>query len=659
MPKLCPKCGAIYGDNDRFCHADGSQLADHPISPPPTGSHPAPRKIDRDKYIGKTLLNQFEVLGVCGSGSMGTVYKARQAEIDRTVAVKILHPQLANQPEAVLRFHREAKIISNLNHPNIVHIYLFGHLPDGNLYIVQEFVDGRSLGSEMKQTFSVLRTIHIAKQILSAIGEAHAVGVIHRDLKPENIMLTRIGDDADYVKILDFGVAKKIVTQTFATKEGLIFGSPKYISPEAAMGEKIDARSDLYSVGVILYQMLAGQLPYRGATPIELLMEHVNAQPPPLRSQSKASDVPVELEGIIMRLLAKDPLSRYATASSTREALDSVERLLGGRMACLQPLHAGEPRPEPSGMKQEERVMTAQASDSFSIASRREVATVEDMSDVSYSDYTTQEDVIGTQELYAMQMRKERTKKIIMLSTVFLAIPVLVLGAYFGYGFLKSNFFPYDKVAETEEEMKDEGETVGSGKQAGEGEENKTEEKEPENQPKPVQVDITIENEEIPIAGTPVKFLAFLTNETETVEDPHYLIKRSDGVELKLSALELLGADKENRKFAGEYAFSIAGPYIITFASSERKYSPSVRIHIQGKSSGKKKKGGKSLKKSIIREIKDDEKDSKPFKFGPDLVGPPGGDSTADKPSKKSPAGIKIIEKHTDAPAPPPSKDWY
>jgi serine/threonine protein kinase len=667
LPKLCPKCGAIYSDDDRFCHIDGTKLEDHPVSPPPTGSHPVPVKIDRDKYLGQTLLDQFEVFEVCGSGSMGTVYKAHQKQIERVVAIKILHPQLANQPEAVLRFHREAKVISNLNHPNIVHIYLFGHLSDGNLYIVQEFVDGRSMAEEILRPFSVPRTIHIAKQVLSAIGEAHAVGVIHRDLKPENIMLTRIGDDDDFVKILDFGVAKKIVTQTFATREGLIFGSPKYISPEAAMGEKIDARSDLYSLGVMMYQMLAGKLPFKGTTPIELLMEHINAHPPPLRSQAAASDVPVELEGIVMRMFAKDPEKRYATAMATRDALNSVERLLGGRMAYSQ---AREPRADRERVMAGDRVHTAQAADSFTgSAADKGPPTVQDSSSASfasYSDYTTQEDVIGTQELYALQMRREKTKKIVTLAAVVLAVPLLLAAVYYGYRFMKNTFFPYDKVSS--ETTGGDDEAAGEGKDGREeaGPKEKDEPKEAAGKEKEAgeqaeaQAEITIENEEIPVVGTPVKFLTLVTNESGAVPGPHYLIKRSDNVEMKLSAVELIGAGSDGkRRFAAEYAFTASGPYIITFASGDRKYSPSVRIHIQDKSAGKKKKKtGKEDKQVIIKEIDEGKEDKKPSIFGPDLVAPPGKDEPKDDKTDTGPSkGIKIIEQPT--PEKPPDNNWY
>ncbi|MFH1438133.1 MAG: serine/threonine-protein kinase, partial [Pseudomonadota bacterium] len=634
MPKLCPKCGKVYGDDDRFCYVDGGKLVEHPVSPPPTGTHAAPAKVDRDAYLGKTLLNQFEIFEVCGSGSMGTVYKAHQKEIERVVAIKVLHPQLAHQPEAVLRFHREAKVISNLNHPNIVHIYLFGHLSDGNLYIVQEYVDGRSLDAEMKHSFNVSRTIHIAGQILSAVGEAHAHGVIHRDLKPENIMLKAVGDDNDFVKILDFGVAKKIVTQTFATKEGLIFGSPKYISPEAAMGEKIDARSDLYSLGIILYQMISGELPFQGNTPIELLMEHINTAPTPLRSKRAASNVPIELEIIIMRLLAKNPRERYPTALATREALMAVQRTSPAGSA----VPAAATRAASPG---NERMLTAQASDSFAAAAtKKDLPPLESPGEPGYTDYTTQEDIVGTQELYAQQIRKEKMKKALVLAAFVIAIPVLCAAAYFGYRLLKNAFFPYDKLASGQEEK---GSTGQEQPPVDEKEEETKTQKETEDREVPIeetsslQADIMIENQDVPLAGTPVKFACYLLNEKEAVQRPHFIIKSSDGVEIKLAADEMLTQEDGKRKFTSEYSFSAAGPYIVTFASIKKPYSPSVRIHIQEKSSGKKKKkSGKKDKPLIIKEILPDDALKgdlkKPPQFGPDVV-----IETIEPPEEKEP----------------------
>ena len=657
MPKLCPKCGKVYGDDDRFCHADGGKLVEHPISPPTTGTHAAPTRVDRDAYLGKTLLNQFEIFEVCGSGSMGTVYKAHQKEIERVVAIKVLHPQLANQPEAVLRFHREAKVISNLNHPNIVHIYLFGHLPDGNLYIVQEYVDGRSLGEEMEHSFNVGRTIHIAGQILSAIGESHAHGVIHRDLKPENIMLKAVGDDNDFVKILDFGVAKKIVTQTFATKEGLIFGSPKYISPEAAMGEKIDARSDLYSLGIILYQMISGEMPFKGHTPIELLMEHINTAPAPLRSKPMASNVPVDLEIIIMKLLAKNPRERYPTALAAREALTEVLRTSSAGSAVPA---AATRAASPHGG----RILTAQASDSFAAApTQKDLPPLESPVEPGYNDYTTEEDIIGTQELFAQQIRRDKMKKAIILAAFVIAVPVLCAAVYFGYRILKNAFFPYDRLASGQEEknVKEQQQQPVDEKEEEETQKETEGKEAPEEETAHLQADIMIENKEVPLVGTTVKFACDLLNAKEAVQQPHFIIKSSDGAKIKIAADESLSQEEGKKRFTSEYSFSSAGPYIVTFASIKQAYSPSVRIHIHEKTSGKKKKkSGKKGKELIIKEILPDDTGAddpkKPSKFGPDVI-----IETIEPPEeKKPPTGIRIIETPDEVvPPPPPDKEWY
>ena len=646
MPKLCPKCGTIYKDEDRFCHIDGSKLQDHPVSPPPTGSHPAVKiSSDSDKYMGQILLGQFEIFDKCGAGSMGTVYKARQLEIDRIVAIKILHPQLANQPEAILRFHREAKVISNLNHPNIVHIYLFGHLPDGNLYIVQEYVEGRSLASELKKPIEVKRTIHIARQILSAIAEAHASGVIHRDLKPENIMLTWVGDDRDFVKILDFGVAKKIVTQTFATKEGLIFGSPRYISPEAAMGEKVDLRSDLYSLGVILYQMLSGELPFQGETPIELLMAHINTPPTPLRSKPAARDIPPQLENIVMKLLAKNPRDRFPTALTTKEALEEVERILSGKIIKQQ-----SPFEEENQVPA--RIPTKHSTDTFTEPAKE--------SNKQYQDYTTQEDVMGTQELFAREMRKEKIKKILAVLGVILLIPVATTLAYTGYKFLKKTFFPYDRgvIEEVKKASKSSNNSNQKIEAPSKEAEKKTEEITP---PSPPSVDITIENEEIPQVGKEIKLQALVSNETGKISNPHFLIKISAGVEVKVSAIEIPEKHTDKRIFEASYTFSNSGAQTVTFASTEKIYSPSVIIHVGSKGRGDNKtrrNAGKLIDEPKTQGVEETTEKSKQPKiktnFGPDI------DFNGNvKEGEKNEGKIKIIEKSDEEKKSSSDTSWF
>ena len=301
--KRCTTCGSEFADDAVYCQWDGAPLAQE--------------SAEVDPYIGQVLKDQIEILAPLGQGGMGTVYRAVQRGFDRTIAVKILHADLARNPEVLARFHREAKIASRLEHPNIVHVYQFGDLPDGNLFLAMEFLDGRSLLEVLRADGSIEigRALHIAQQICAALGEAHEAGIIHRDLKPENIMLVRRGSDPDFVKILDFGIAKFVTSEgqgDVHTQQGLVFGTARYISPEGASGDPVDARSDVYSLGVVLYQMLSGEVPFHSENPISLLLMHINDKPPPLRGKARAGHVPPAVEEVVMRALTKRPADRYA-----------------------------------------------------------------------------------------------------------------------------------------------------------------------------------------------------------------------------------------------------------------------------------------------------------------------------------------------------------
>ena len=302
--KRCPTCGSEFADDALYCQWDGAPLA--------------AESAQVDPYLGQVLMDQIEIIEPIGQGGMGTVYRAQQRGFDRTVAVKILHSDLARSPEVLARFHREAKIASRLEHPNIVHVYLFGDLPDGNLFLAMEFLDGQSLLDVLRRggALEVGRAIHIALQICGALGEAHEAGIIHRDLKPENIMLVRRGDDPDFVKVLDFGIAKFVTSEAgdVHTQQGLVFGTARYISPEGASGDPVDARSDVYSLGVVMYQMMCGEVPFHSENPISLLLMHINDKPPPLRSKPRAARVPPAIEEVVMRALAKKPADRYTNA---------------------------------------------------------------------------------------------------------------------------------------------------------------------------------------------------------------------------------------------------------------------------------------------------------------------------------------------------------
>lgn len=308
--KVCPICGTRYGHAAAFCQRDGAQLS--PEAPP-------------DPFVGKVILGQFRIEEAIGVGGMGTVYRAHQMTLGRDVAVKILHPELTSNPDAVRRFHREARVATKLEHPNLVQVFLFGEMPQGEgLYLVMEYLEGRSLTEVLREegALRVPRALHIALQICDAVGAAHAQGVVHRDVKPENVMLVRRHGDPDFVKVLDFGIARMLWDeQTALTQSGVIFGTARYISPEGASGEHTDARSDVYSIGVLIYQLLTGVTPFEAPSPVAMLMKHVNDPPPPLRTMGEGRRVPQPVADVVMRALAKRPDRRYADAGDLAAAL--------------------------------------------------------------------------------------------------------------------------------------------------------------------------------------------------------------------------------------------------------------------------------------------------------------------------------------------------
>src|SRR6188768_3431530 len=241
----------------------------------------------QDQFIGRDLLDgQFQILQKIGSGGMGSVYKAAQPAMNRMVAVKILHPKLTNRKDLVSRFRREARAMSHLTHPNTVKVLLYGELEDGSLYIVMEYLEGKNLNQIVRKEgpMSLDRAIPVLIQVCGALQEAHLSGIVHRDLKPENIFLSKQGGIVDYPKVLDFGLAKVTERQmqpgsVILTQEGMVFGTPEFMSPEQAQGRILDARSDIYSLAVILYEVLTGKLSFDARTPMEYIQFHVTKPP--------------------------------------------------------------------------------------------------------------------------------------------------------------------------------------------------------------------------------------------------------------------------------------------------------------------------------------------------------------------------------------------
>jgi serine/threonine-protein kinase len=307
------------------------------------------RKADHESLTGRTIAGKFVIEALIGSGAMGAVFRARQVALEKAVAIKVLHGEHAADPAFAARFHREAKAASRLNHPNSIQIIDFGAEPDGLLYIAMELIDGRSLHHVVREDWPMApaRVADIVMQTLAALAVAHDLGVVHRDLKPENVMVLAGTDDdgraKDIVKVCDFGIAKITDPRAYraagereseapVTTAGFLVGTPEYMSPEQGRGEKLDPRSDLYSVGVILYEMLTKRVPFDAENAIGVVLKHITEEPtPPSRV---VSGVDPRLEAVALRALRKFREERHGNAREMRADLRPVTE---GAFAGLTP----------------------------------------------------------------------------------------------------------------------------------------------------------------------------------------------------------------------------------------------------------------------------------------------------------------------------------
>jgi eukaryotic-like serine/threonine-protein kinase len=275
------------------------------------------------------LLDRYEVGRLLGAGGMAEVFEGRDRLLARRVAIKVLQAQLGRDPSFLIRFKREAQAAASLSHPNIVAVYDTGS-EDGTHFIVMEFVDGRTLKEVIRAEGRIYpeRTAEICQDVCSALVAAHARGLIHRDIKPGNVMLTPDGK----VKVMDFGIARATTSETI-TQTAAVVGTAQYISPEQAQGQTVDYRSDLYSLGCCLYEMLTGTVPFTGATPVAIAYRHVREDPTPPRQLNP--DIPAPLEAICLKAMAKLPDNRYQTAA---EFQDDLERFRTGQPVLATPL---------------------------------------------------------------------------------------------------------------------------------------------------------------------------------------------------------------------------------------------------------------------------------------------------------------------------------
>ena len=287
-----------------------------------------------DPLVGKILAERFEILERVGDGGTGVVYRAKQLSVDRIIAVKVLGAHVSTDPQWMKRFQNEARAASRLEHPNTVRILDFGQTREGLLFIAMEFLNGRSLRTEIERAGRVQagRTMQVIAQVCSSLAEAHSQSIIHRDIKPDNVMLVDLKGGGDMVKVLDFSVAKLDTPDAQLTRAGVVFGTPQYMSPEQGRGIPLSPQSDLYAVGIVAYEMLMGHPPFSASIPTDVVMMHLRNQPPPL------SGVPPQVAELVMRALDKDPKRRHGSAGEMEQHCQRI--LAKHRPLCL---YCGQP----------------------------------------------------------------------------------------------------------------------------------------------------------------------------------------------------------------------------------------------------------------------------------------------------------------------------
>jgi hypothetical protein len=273
-----------------------------------------------DPLIGRLLDDRYRIEAKIGAGGMGSVYRAVQINVERSVAVKVLAHAVSADPVIVARFRHEAQLISKLRHPNTLELYDVGSLDEGRLYFVTELLAGQPLNRALRDgPLELLRALGFMVQICGALEEAHAAGIVHRDLKPANIFIQQVGEQ-EFAKVLDFGIAK-LSDQTRLTRAGEIFGTPAYMSPEQARGDEVDPRSDIYSLGIILYECLAGRTPFVAENTAALLLKHITEPPPHFSELSPPIDVPPAIADLVMQMLEKEPDDRPSTVGEVGSKL--------------------------------------------------------------------------------------------------------------------------------------------------------------------------------------------------------------------------------------------------------------------------------------------------------------------------------------------------
>ena len=321
--KICPQCGTEYELDQSFCPKDGSTLRSQSAG---------------GDLVGSIVADRYRVTKKLGEGGMGTVYLAEHVKMGRKSAIKVMNPGMVSDADAISRFNREASNASRINHPNVAAVYDFGETKDGLIYLAMEFIEGPSLTSVIEQSgsLSAPRAAEITRQAGEALSVAHDMGIVHRDLKPDNIMLAKGRDGSDVVKIVDFGIAKAAeVENQKVTKTGLVVGTPEYMSPEQLAGDKLDGRSDTYSLALVSFAMMTGKLPFPAETIQESMIKRLTDEPKPLAEMKADTPWPAEVQAVMDKALQRDVTTRYQTASEFGRALhQAVQAMPRGRASA-------------------------------------------------------------------------------------------------------------------------------------------------------------------------------------------------------------------------------------------------------------------------------------------------------------------------------------
>ncbi len=311
--KVCTTCGKEWPDETKFCPDDGSTLR----SPSGTGD-----------LIGSVIADRYHITKKLGEGGMGAVYLGEHVKMGRKSAIKVMNPGMANDPDAIARFNREAANAALINHSNVCGIYDFGETDDGLIYLAMEFIEGEALTDLLEREGSLKpdRAANILKQCANALQAAHDLGIVHRDLKPDNIMITKTRDGSDGVKVVDFGIAKAVGGEEGqnVTKTGLVVGTPEYMSPEQLSGDKLDGRSDIYSLALVLFRMLTGGLPFLADTAQETMLKRLTDEPMKLNQVLQGQAFPPGLQETMDKALSRMPSQRYANADEFGKAVMAV-----------------------------------------------------------------------------------------------------------------------------------------------------------------------------------------------------------------------------------------------------------------------------------------------------------------------------------------------